>query len=234
MRLADLQLPVLIAILSLLVLGRGASCLLAASRPPTPNPFDTFVVIDRQLSILDQQLAQTKSTLGRAAGTQNADFTPGRQSWVQNARKMQPTITTILRASYRLEHRYGVRETRLHRPLFRRLCRKARVLRNDVRLLSQARSRRWARVVQTRISKALVAYAFDFQLVSGGYAALRCQTEQLACCDPVRKVPGGPFSCKWGCSQHAYSCRYGFPGPQTGYTYEQPSLDNRFANREPE
>jgi hypothetical protein len=223
MRLAG----VLITSLCLLVLGTPS--LVAISPSPTPNPFDMFVVIDRQLSTLDQQLAQTKSTLGRAAGTESADLTQSSRPWVQNARQMQSIVSVILRASYRLEHRYHARETRFHRPLFRRLYRNARALRNDVRLLSQARTPHWARVVQTRMSKALVAYAFDFQLVSGGYAALRCQVEQVACCDPVRKISRGPFSCKWRCSQPVHSCRYGFPGPQIGHSYEQPLLDNPFA-----
>jgi hypothetical protein len=216
--------PNLWLLLSLfLVLLLYSPSLLAARRPAAPNAtFDDFIALDHQLTILDQQLANLKTTLQNAA--QN---TQQPRPWAQDARNLQPTVTAILRASYRLEHLYAPRESRLHRPLFRRLYRRAKTLRQDVRLLSQARTRRWARVVQARLSRAMVGYVFDYQLVSGGYAALRCQTDQTACCEPVRKDPHGPFSCRWACSQRASSCREGFPGPRVGPSYEQPLSASR-------
>jgi hypothetical protein len=205
-----------------------SSFLAGATKPAAPNgTFDVFVALDQQLTVLDQQLQQARGSLGEAAAMNGRDQREGSRPWAAVARNMQPTVAAILRNSYRLEHTYRRREVRLHRSLFRRLYKRARLLRGDVRLLSEARTSRWAKVVQTRLSKALVAYIFDFQLVSGGYAALRCQAAQLACCEPVRKDPHGPFSCKWECLQLSSSCHSGFPGPQIGPSYEQPLSASR-------
>src|SRR5437868_5196477 len=155
--------------------------LMGARKPAAPNStFDVFLALDHQLTVLDQQLQQANETVAKPAS--EAGHVRGQRPWGLAARNMRPTVTTILRDSYRLEHTYRPREVRLHRHLFRRLYKRARMLRNDVRLLSRARTARWARVVQGRLAKAMVAYVYDFQLVSGGYAALRCQSEQLAFC----------------------------------------------------
>jgi hypothetical protein len=198
------------------------SPLLVAAPRAALNPFDAFVALDHQLTVLDQQLDEAKNILAKAPSKRQRQQRPASRPWAQQAHKMQPTVTEILRASDRLERFYGPREIRLHQLLFKRLDQRARKLRNNVRLLSEARTARWARVVQTRLSRALVAYIVDFQLVSGGYAALRCQAEQLACCEPVRKDADGPFSCRWACSQRTSSCQEGFPGPRIGAGYEQP------------
>jgi len=213
-----LSLPVLLLAASPLLMG--------APKPPAPNStFDLFVALDHQLTVLDQQLQQANEMVVKSA--RGSEHTQAQRPWGLAAHNMQPTVATILRDSYRLEHTYRPREVRLHRPLFLRLYKRSRMLRTDVRLLSEARTPRWARVVQTRLSNAMVAYVFDFQLVSGGYAALRCQSEQLACCEPVRKGPHGPFSCKWACLKRASTCRSGFPGPQIGPSYEQPLSASR-------
>jgi hypothetical protein len=204
------------------------SLVAGTTNPAAPNgTFDVFVALDQQLTVLDQQLQQARGSLGKAATMNGTEQLEGSLPWAAVARNMQSTVAAILRDSYRLEHTYGAREVRLHRPLFRRLYKRARLLRGDVRLLSEARTSRWATVVQRRLSNAMVAYIFDFQLVSGGYAALRCQSKQLACCEPVRKDPHGPFSCKWECLQLSSSCRSGFPGPQIGPSYEQPLSASR-------
>ena len=208
----------------MLLLATSAS-LAAPSGPTSPGVFDLFVALDHQLTILDQQLEQSKTTLLRPVNSGPGE--PAVRPWAQAARQMQPTVIVILRDSQLLEHTYRRQELRLNRPLFRRLSRRARMLRGNLRLLAEARTRRWARVVQGRLSKAMVNYVFDFQLVSGGYAALRCPAEQQACCEPVRKDPRAPFSCRWTCAQRASSCRYGFPGPLIGPGYEQPLSASR-------
>lgn len=212
-----------ISLVLLLLLSAFPELLKGTPKAAVPsNAFDLFAALDHQLTVLDEQLQEAKDSLSN--GPNQHSSTPRQESrpWAGVARSMQPSVAAILRDSHRLEHEYHPCEARLQRPLFRRLYRRAQRLRVDVRLLRQARTSRWARVVQARLSKALVAYVFDFQLVSGGYAALRCRAEQLACCEPVRKGPRGPFSCKWVCVKQASSCRSGFVGPEIGPGFEQP------------
>jgi hypothetical protein len=212
-----------IPLVLLLLLVVSPVLLECASRPAVQgNAFDLFTALDHQLSAFDLKMQQAKIPVTKTANPPSATPRQAPRPWALAARSMQPSVTAILRDSYRLERAYHPREARLHRPLFRRLYKHARTLRGDLRLLSEARTSRWARVVQARLSKALVAYVFDFQLVSGGYAALRCQAEQVACCEPVRKDLRGPFSCKWACVKQDSSCRSGFPGPQIGPGFEQP------------
>lgn len=212
-----------ISLVLLLLLSASPELLKGTPKAAVPgNAFNLFAALDHQLTVLDDQLQEAKDSLSNGPNPHSGTPKQASRPWAGVARHMQPSVAAILRDSYRLEHAYHPREARLHRPLFRRLYRRARRLRADVRLLRQAGTSRWARVAQARLSKALVAYVFDFQLVSGGYAALRCQAEQLACCEPVRKDPHGPFSCKWACVERASSCRSGFPGPEIGPGFEQP------------
>ena len=190
--------------------------------------FNTFSDLDRNLTALDRQMealkasadvasastanpSGTKTTINKKTPSRNLAL---RRPWIPIVRKMRPTAFNLERDAKRIHALYRTRERRLHKRLFRRLSADAVRIRRQLNVVGAARTARWEKVAQARLSKAVLSFMVHFQGVSGGYGALRCEPGDQSCCEPKRSTRKSPYdSCRWVCVKREEACRSGFPGP---------------------
>ncbi len=186
--------------------------------PPSAGaqePFESFAVLDKQLSLLDRQVADLKESTQQTPAKSGAGKRARRgRPWIRQSRELRPTAISISRESYKLYRLYAPRERHLHNRMFTRLYRRSRVLKRDLAKVAQSRNRAAAKRAETRLSRALVAFVVQFQKVSGGYAGLHCEAAEWGCCEFKRSRHKGPYdSCRWACVKTVQNCRRGFLGP---------------------
>ena len=179
------------------------------------EPFESFAVLDKQLSLLDRQAADLKASTQQAPARSEAGKSTGRERpWIRQSRELRPTAISISRESYKLYRLYAPRERHLHNGMFTRLYRRSKVLRRDLAKVAHSRNRVAAKRAEARLSRALVAFVVQFQRVSGGYAGLHCEAAEWGCCEFKQSRHKGPYdSCRWACVKTVQSCRRGFLGP---------------------
>jgi hypothetical protein len=200
--------------------------------------FNTFSDLDRNLTALDRQMEALKASANVASpGTANPTETKTtikkttsgnpalRRPWVPIVRRMWPTVLNIQRDAERIHALYRTRERQVHKRPFKRLSADAAGIRRQLNVVGAARTLRWERVVQARLSKAVLSFVVHFQGVSGGYGALRCEPGEQSCCEPKRSTRKSPYdSCRWVCVKRVEACRSGFPGPSIAPNFQHTGL----------
>ena len=182
----------------------------AHRRPARSNePFESFRLLDRRLTQLDQELRQA---------TQVAVQSKHSRAWVKPARRARASALAVRSIGRRLRLRYGGTRRRFADRLFRPLEHSAAMTAADIRRALAAKTRARAVARLRAASSERLALVLHYQAVSGGYAALRCGGGEWACCEPKRledPVPGVKAACNWGCARNRSACRAGVLGPRS-------------------
>jgi hypothetical protein len=171
------------------------------------EPFATFHLLDRQLSVLGQQSATLQKTVG---SPQRGSAKTDSPTWRSAARKMSQTVTAIEKLALRLQRRY--RGKPFGRRLFGRLHARAASVQSALRVVRSADNPARARAAAAEVDNRIVALGLQYNAITGGYAALHCAHGEWTCCEPKRQgEASSPDACRWLCTQQAQRCR-GFAG----------------------
>jgi hypothetical protein len=198
--------------LSVFSCGLYASTLMDGSRASKTHagsePFATFHLLDRQLSLLGRQSAVLQKTVSSPEhGNSNAAKT-----WRKAATDMGQTVNTIRKLAYSLQRRY--RGKPFARRLFGRLSAHAASLQSALRVVRSADSPDRARAAASEVDKGIVSLSLQYNAITGGYAALHCAPGEWTCCEPKQQSEASsPDACRWLCTKKAQRCR-GFVGPR--------------------
>jgi len=178
------------------------ACAQAYRHPTRIEPSYSFALLDQKLSLLDQQQTSLAD-----------DDTKSR---VAAGRSIQRTAASIQRTAFRLQRLYERRHERFGAQIFRVLRLRASAVQrasSSVELVRNSPAREaQLKVLNTRILSLIT----QFQALSGGYSALRCETAEWSCCSPKRKQdlrPGESVACRWMCVTRPGACT-GFRGPR--------------------
>jgi hypothetical protein len=173
------------------------------------EPFATFHLLDRQLSILGQQSAALQKTV---SSPQRGNLKTARPAWSSAARKMGQTVAAFKKLALRLQRRY--RGKPFATRLFGRLQARAASVQSALKMVKSADSPARARTAASEVDKRIVALDLQYNAITGGYAALHCAPDEWTCCDPKRQGEAPPpDACRWLCTKQAQRCR-GFVGPR--------------------
>lgn len=201
---------VLLASIALFICGAFASTLMdhrrTAKRVAAAEPFATFHLLDRQLSVLGHQSAALQKTV-RSPQVANAKTGP---AWRSAARHMGQTVVAIERLALRLRGRY--RGKPFGNRLFGRLRARAASVQSALEVVRSAGSPARAGPAALEVDKRIVALGLQYNAITGGYAALQCAPGEWTCCEPKRQSgAAGGDACRWTCRKQAKRCR-GFVG----------------------
>jgi hypothetical protein len=200
---------VLLLSLSLLICGAPASTMMdhwRTAKMGAAEPFATFHLLDRQLSMLGQQSAALQKTV-RSPQVASAKTGP---AWRSVARQMGETVATVERLVLRLRRRY--RSKPFATRLFRHFLTRAASVRSALNAVSSADNTTRAGPAALEVDKRIVALGLEYNAITGGYAALKCAPGEWTCCEPKRGSGAAPAdACRWTCRKHANRCG-GFVG----------------------
>jgi hypothetical protein len=173
------------------------------------EPFATFHLLDRQLSVLGQQSAALQKTVSSPQpGSAKAAGPP----WRGATRQMGQTVAAINKLALRLKRRY--RRKPFAARLFGRLQARAASVRSALKIVRSADSPARAGTAALEVDKRVVALGLQYNAITGGYAALHCVPGEWTCCEPKRQGEApSPDACRWLCTKQAQRCR-GFVGPR--------------------
>jgi hypothetical protein len=183
----------------------------AARTRAAAEPFATFHLLDRHLSLLSQQSAALQkrvdpSPRGSAKSTQPVSHS--------DTRRMGQTVAAIDKLALRLKRRYRRKPFAVR--LFGRLHARAAAVKSSLRTLNSASTPARAASASSNLDKRIVALGLQYNAISGGYAALQCAPGEWTCCEPRRQQEGKPpDACRWVCTKQTASCR-GFVGARAG------------------
>jgi hypothetical protein len=166
------------------------------------EPSYSFALLDKKLTLLDQQ--QTSLA--------DDDIKPR----IAAAHSIKRTAASIQRTAFRLQRLYERRHERFGAQTFRALRLRATAVQRAANSLEFARNTRAREAELKVLNTRILALIRQFQAVSGGYSALRCEPTAWTCCSPKRKLdlrPGESVACRWMCVPTAAACR-GFRGPR--------------------
>jgi hypothetical protein len=178
------------------------ACAQAYRHPTRIEPSYSFALLDKKLSLLDQQQTSLadKDTKSRIAA----------------ARSIQQIAASIQRTTFRLQQFYQRRHERFGVKIFRVLRLRASAVQRASSSLELARNNP-ARAAQLKVlNTRILALITQFQASSGGYSALRCEAAEWSCCSPKRKQDlrlGESLACHWMCVTTPGTCT-GFRGPR--------------------
>jgi hypothetical protein len=198
---------------SIAVLSCGfPSMLTAQARPPkaraAAEPFATFHLLDRQLSVLEVQSAALRKTLD---SPQTGNVNSARRARSKAVREMRQTLAKIRKMSLRLRRRY--RRKAFAARLFGRLQARAVSVEAGLKMLISARRPDRARTAASEVDRRIVTLGLQYNAITGGYAALSCTPGQWTCCEPKPQGEAASEACRWICTKQVQSCR-GFAGPR--------------------
>jgi len=201
---------VLLVFMALFLCGAFASRLMeqrrTAKRVAAAEPFATFHLLDRQLSVLGQQSAALQKAV-RSPQAANAKTVP---AWRGAASHMSKTVVAIERLALRLRRRYRGRP--FGNRLFGRLRARAVSVQSALKVVRSADSPARAGAAASEVDKRIVALGLQYNAISGGYAALQCAPGEWTCCQPKRQSGAARAdACAWTCRKQPKSCR-GFVG----------------------
>jgi hypothetical protein len=186
-----------------------------AKRAPRPNePFQTFRAMDARLSAVDVELTRAQ---------QVAERTHQKKDWIEAARKARAAAISVDTLARRLRLRYRGPHRPLANRLFRPLERSSALTARDIGRALTAKNPGAASRALRAASQERLAMVLHYQAVSGGYAALRCNPGQWACCEPKRledPEPGVHAACSWRCTGTLAACHSGLPGPRSSEPLE--------------
>jgi len=172
------------------------------------EPFATFHLLDRQLSLLGRQSAVLQKTA--VSSPQPGNLKPAKPPWRKAARDMGQTVKTIEKLAYRLQRKY--RGKPFGRRLFGRLSARAASVQSALSVVRSADSSVRASAAASEVDKCIVALGLQYNAITGGYAALHCAPGEWTCCEPKRQgEASSPDACRWLCTKKAQRCR-GFVG----------------------
>jgi hypothetical protein len=184
-------------------------------RPRAPKtraaaePFATFHLLDRQLSVLGQQSAALQKTV---SSPQPGSAQAGKPPWRSAARQMGQTVAAINKLALRLKRRY--RSKPFATRLFGRLQARAASVQSALKIVRSADDPNGARTAASEVDNRIVALGLQYNAITGGYAALHCAHGDWTCCEPKRRGEAqSPHACRWLCTRQAQRCR-GFVGPR--------------------
>ena len=201
---------VLLVCIALFICGAFASTLMeqrrTAKRVAAAEPFATFHLLDRQLSVLGQQSAALQKAV-RSPQAANAKTVP---AWRGAASHMSKTVVAIERLALRLRRRY--RAKAFGKRLFGRLRAHAASVQSALKVVRSANSPARAGAAASEVDKRIVALGLQYNAITGGYAALQCAPGEWTCCEPKRQSGAARAdACRWTCRKQATRCR-GFVG----------------------
>ncbi len=177
-----------------------------AKRVAAAEPFASFHLLDRQLSVLGRQSAALQKTV---RSPQVASANPG-PAWRSAARHMGQTVAAIERLALRLRRRY--RGKPFATRLFGRLRTRATSVQSALKVVRSADSPGRAGPAALEVDNRIVALGLQYNAIIGGYAALQCTPGEWTCCEPKRQSgPARADACRWTCRKQANRCR-GFVG----------------------
>jgi hypothetical protein len=172
------------------------------------EPFATFHLLDRQLSVLGQQSATLQKTVN---SPQPGSAKTARPAWRSTAQKMSQTVAAIEKLALRMQRRY--RRKQFATRLFGRLHARAASVQSALKIVRSADNPARARTAALEVDNRIVALGLQYNSITGGYAALHCAHGEWTCCEPKRQgEASSPDACRWLCTQQAQRCR-GFVGP---------------------
>src|SRR5216684_572546 len=177
-------------LVAIAVLSCGAFASLLVGQPRTAKtktragaePFATFHLLDRQLSVLSQQSAALQKTV---SAPQPANLKTARPAWRSAARQMDQTVATIEKLALRLRTRY--RGKSFATRLFGRLRASAASVQSALKDVSSADSPARAGTAASEVDKRIVTLGLQYNAITGGYAALHCASGEWTCCEPARQ-----------------------------------------------
>jgi hypothetical protein len=201
---------VLLLSITFFVCGALASTLMdhrrTAKRVAAAEPFATFHVLDRQLSILGKQSAALQKAI-RSPQVANAK---AERAWRSAAGHMGETVGAIERLALRLRRRYRAKPFGAR--LFGRLRARAASVQSALKVVRSADSPAGASPAALEVDKRIVALGLQYNAITGGYAALQCAPGEWTCCEPKRQSGAARAdACRWTCTKQATRCR-GFVG----------------------
>ena len=178
-------------------------------RRPGAEPFATFHLLDRQLSVLGQQSAALRKTI---SSPQSGNRKAARPAWPSAARPMAQTVTKIENLALRLRRRY--RGKPFSARLFGRLQARAASVQSALKIVRSANSPARAGTAASEVEKRIVALGLQYNAITDGYAALHCAPGEWTCCEPKRQDEAEtPAACRWTCTKQTRRCR-GLVGPR--------------------
>jgi hypothetical protein len=191
----------------------GAYASMVMDRPRLPKthagaePFATFHLLDRQLSLLGRQSSVLQKTV---SSPQAPNLKATKPAWRNAAREMGQTVKAVEKLALRLQRRY--RGKPFARRLFRRLHARATSVESALRVVRSADSPVRASAAASEVDKRIIALGLQYNAITGGYAALHCAPGEWTCCEPKRQgEASSPDACRWLCTKEAQRCR-GFVG----------------------
>jgi hypothetical protein len=196
--------------LSVFSCGVYASTLMDRSRASKTHagsePFATFHLLDRQLSLLGRQSAVLQKTVS----SPQPGNSKAAKTWRKAATDMGQTVNRIQKLAHSLQRRY--RGKPFARRLFGRLSARAASVQSVLRVVRSADSPVRASTAASKVDKRIVSLSLQYNAITGGYAALHCAPGEWTCCEPKRQGEAStPDACRWLCTKKAQRCR-GFVG----------------------
>jgi hypothetical protein len=195
------------------ILSCGAFASMGMDRPRVPTthagtePFATFHLLDRQLSLLGSQSAALQKTV---TSSQPGNLKTVKPAWRIAARDMGQTVKAIEKLALRLQRRY--RGKSFAGRLFGRLHARAASVESALRVVGSADSPVSASTAASEVDKRIVALGLQYNAITGGYAALHCAPGEWTCCEPKSQNEAAPQdACRWLCTKKTQRCQ-GFVG----------------------
>jgi len=177
----------------------------ASAGPPGSNePFSSFRVIDKQLSLINERSPELKTATSQAGRSRAIHAI---HSAIGRIRQRSQRLTSVYRARH---ERFGVK-------MFRVLDEKAVAVSRSLAAIQQARKPPDRDRALDRFNRATLNLVLQFQAVSANYGANHCAARQWACCEPKRDPETNRASadrCQWSCAATRQACG-GFLGPET-------------------
>src|SRR4051794_6334076 len=136
-------------------------------RPPVPEahagtePFTTFHLLDRQLSVLGRQSAVLQKTV---SSPQPGKLKTAKPAWRKAATDMGQTVNTIEKLAYSLQRRY--RGKPFARRLFGRLSARAASVQSALRVVRSADSPVRASTAASKVDKRIVALGLEYNAIT--------------------------------------------------------------------
>jgi hypothetical protein len=171
------------------------------------EPFATFRLLDGKLSVLGQQSAALQKIVD---SPRPGNLKTTRPAWSSAATQMGQTVATIDKLALRLKRRY--RGKPFATRLFGRLQARASSVQSSLMIVRSADTATRAAAAASETDKRIVSLGFQFNAITGGYAALHCTAGEWTCCEPKRQSEAAlPDACRWLCTKQVQRCR-GFVG----------------------
>jgi hypothetical protein len=171
--------------------------------------FESFRQLDRQFTNLDTQFKDLQESVRRGKAE-------SKRSWRQSARDVRKTTAHIEVVSARMYAHYRRSGRKFAYRNFAVLRGDARRLHARTLRISSAKSSEVARRETQLAKQAMLDLVLQYQALSGGYAAARCDAGAWVCGTPKpepRRLDYPREGVRWTCVPRANACK-GLLGPR--------------------